>query len=125
MIREWRGVLHTLVGFSTHQKYGGGNLFNFILSNGTRSAQRDEDARTWFIHMIPTDAINKIRSVGIYYGAYIFSFRFFDKDKKLLWRIGLSTSTSNNVKVLLGEDEVIVGVLAKLSPGRQSQYTDF
>jgi hypothetical protein len=38
--------------------------------------------------MIPTDALNKIRSVKIHYSAIIHAFSFFDKDRKLLWEIG-------------------------------------
>jgi hypothetical protein len=37
MIDEWRGVLHTLVGFENDKDYGGGLAFNFVLSNGERS----------------------------------------------------------------------------------------
>jgi hypothetical protein len=67
--------------------------------------------------MIPTDALNKIRSVTIYYywNEYISGFRFFDKDGALLWEIGwigLGKET-----VVLEENEVIVGVVAKLLNG--------
>ncbi len=41
MMREWRGVLHTLVGFGNNREDGTGAYYNFILSNGTRSTQRD------------------------------------------------------------------------------------
>jgi hypothetical protein len=42
--------------------------------------------------MIPADALNKIRSVTIYYGYCIFGFEFFDKDGALLWEIGRTDS---------------------------------
>ncbi len=67
MIREWRGVLHTLIGFENNKGDGRGYAFNFILSNGTRSTQRDRYRRTKYDYMIPADAHNKIRSVTIHY----------------------------------------------------------
>jgi hypothetical protein len=59
-----------LIGFENDKENGKGNCFNWILSNrskGTRSAQRDEDRPTKYDHMIPADALNKIRSVTIHY----------------------------------------------------------
>ena len=89
MMREWRGVLHTLIGFENSQENGKGELFNFIMSNGTRSTQRDEDAPTDYSFMIPADALDKIRSVTIHYDPeYISGFSFFDKDGALLYKIG-------------------------------------
>ncbi len=39
--------------------------------------------------MIPNAALNKIRSVNIYYRIkYISGFSFFDKDGALLWEVG-------------------------------------
>ena len=67
MMREWRGVLHTLAGFEKNQENGIDIFFNFILSNGTRSTQRDERRPTKYTFMIPTDSLNKIRSVDIHY----------------------------------------------------------
>ncbi len=90
MMREWRGMLHTLVGFENDKADRNGFLFNFILSNGTRSTQRDE-GETYYDHMIARDALHKIRSVTIYYGKLcIWSFCFFDKDGALLWKIGFT-----------------------------------
>ncbi len=81
------GALHTLVGFENNQQDGTGFCFNFILSNGTRSTQRDEDFLTKYDFMIPTDALNKIRRVNIHYTYRIRGFSFFDKDGALLGRL--------------------------------------
>ena len=76
--------------FEMEEEDGWGEGFNFILDNGTRSTQRDEFGRN-YDHMIPKKALNKIRSVNIYYHDvyhFIFGFTFFDKDGALLWEIG-------------------------------------
>ena len=93
MIRELRGVLHTLAGFKNNQGFDGtGSRFNFILDNGTRSTQYDEDFPIDFTHMIPKDALKRLRSVTIYYNENaIMGFSFFDKDGALLWKIGVTT----------------------------------
>ena len=95
MMRESRGVLHTLVGFENSMKDGTNAHFNFILSNGTRSTQRDWGYPTDYTHMIPADSLNKIRSVKIHYYDHIVGFSFFDKDGALLWGIGNTASRSN------------------------------
>ena len=64
--------------------------------------------------MIPADALKKIRSVTIHFSDRISGFSFFDKDKKLLWKIGYTTSVLEKETVVLEENEVIVGVFAKL-----------
>ncbi len=74
---------------------------------------------------MPKRSHNKIRSVRIHYFDYIRGFAFFDKEGALLWEIG-DTRFKYGVKtVLIGENEVIVGVVAKLYSGNQSRYTDF
>ena len=77
--------------------------------------------------MILADALNKIGSVTIHYyiNHCIFGFSFFDKDGALLYKIGLTESYMKQETVLLEDNEVIVGVVAKLYSGRQSIYTDF
>ncbi len=76
--------------------------------------------------MIPADALNKIRSVAIHPAlGYIRGFCFFDKDGALLYRIGLTGSSFSEETVLLAENEVILGVVAKLYKHFQSFYTDF
>jgi hypothetical protein len=77
--------------------------------------------------MMQADAHNKIRSVTIHYYYclhYICGFCFFDKDGALLWKIGYTGSKLEET-VMLEENEVIVGVVAKLYPDWQSLYTDF
>ncbi len=78
--------------------------------------------------MIPASALNKIRSVNIYYwpNDSIFGFSFFDKDGAILYKIGWIEGPSHRLEtVLLKENEVIVGVVAKLHPHVQTCYTDF
>ena len=75
-----------LAGFGNDKQNGTGFVFKFILSNGKKSTLRDN--QTVYDHMIPKDALNKIRSINIYYSHRICGFSFFDKDKKLLWNIG-------------------------------------
>ncbi len=116
MIRAWGGVLHTLVSFENDSKKGSGNLFNFILTNGTRSTQRDDKAPTKYEYMIPVNALNKIRRVAIYYEECIYGFSFFDKDGALLWEVGWAYGGFKEETVVLAENEVIVGVVAKLRP---------
>ncbi len=76
--------------------------------------------------MIPANALTKIRSVIInyHYLGHITGFKFFDKDGALLWEIG-NTYTLFKKTVQLEENEVIVGLVAKLHPSYQSRYTDF
>ena len=94
ILQEWfkTRALHTLVGFESNMKDGcDSSHFNFILSNGTRSTQRDKRYPTDHTHMIPKDAIKKIRSVTIhYYNDGIYGFSFLDKDGALLYKIGLT-----------------------------------
>ncbi len=130
ILNEWlkTRALHTLVGFESDEVDGTGEDFNFILSNGTRSNQRDE-GYTYYDRMMPADAHNKIRSVTIhfhYYNDWIRGFSFFDKDGALLWKIGRTQDGyAKEETVLLADNELIVGVVAKLFSGSQSAYTDF
>jgi hypothetical protein len=64
--------------------------------------------------MMPDDALNKIRSVDIYYHYRIRSFCFFDKDGALLRNIGYTTDAEFKETVVLAENEVIVVVVAEL-----------
>ncbi len=56
-----RREIHTLAGFLNSAQDGKSWFFNFILSNGTRSTQNDEVHPTKYTHMIPENALNKIR----------------------------------------------------------------
>ncbi len=127
-LQEWfktRAIIQ-LVGFENNNKNGTGCHFNFILSNGTRSTQRDARNPTYFTHFIPKDALNKIRTVTIHhYSDCIQGFEFFDKDGALLWKIGCSWCGNDKETVVLAENEVIVGVVAKLSYACLSAYSDF
>ncbi len=119
-----------LSGFENETEDGGSPSMNFILSNGDRSKQRDEDWPTKYTHMMPADAHNKIRSVTIHYEYYIegsiWGFSFFDKDGALLWKIGNTTDyLSMKETVEIAENERIIGVKAKLYLGWQSLYTDW
>ncbi len=100
---------------------------NVIMSNGPRSTQSDSAYPTNHTHMIPDDALKKIRSVTIHYipNDCIWGFSLFDKNDELLWKIGLTHSTLSVETVLLAENELIVGVVAKLYPGLQSCYFDW
>jgi hypothetical protein len=119
--------LGRLINFEKNEEDGKDPIFNFILSNGTRSTQRDENYPTNYSFIIPADELNKIRSVTIHYvhNLHILGFSFFDKVGALLWKIGDSSFWLETAIVLLEENEVIVGVVAKLNPDCQSVYTDF
>ncbi len=120
------GFLHTLVGFENSEEDGSGCSFNFILSNGARSEQRDENAQTNHTHMIPVSALHKIRRVTIHYLNCISGFSFFDKDGAWIWEVGCIEYWGGMETVELAENEVIAGVKAKLHPDYpQSVYTDF
>ena len=76
---------------------------------------------------MPEGAHLNIRSVHIYYrdGNWIGGFKFYNKHNSLLWEIGFTTGSSLKVETVeLEDNEVIIGVKAKLTPGWQSLYTD-
>jgi len=74
--------------------------------------------------MIPAGRLNKIRSVRINYHQVILGFKFFDKDKKLLWKLGDWTDEDSEVEtVQIAENEVIIGMVGGLH--HQSTYLDF
>ncbi len=81
-------VLHHLAGVETHYKDGSGNRFNWIMSNGDRSKQREKEYPTKYTHMLPEGSHKMIRAVRVYYYYSITGFQFFDKDWALLWTIG-------------------------------------
>ncbi len=138
ILQQWfksRTIIQ-LIGFENTQNDGKCGKFNFNLSNGARSEQildSDEDSDVYsdedypyFDHMIPKKALKKIRSVRIYHGHDgIYGFIFFDKYGARLWRIGNIDPDCEYETVVLAENEVIVGVLAKLLRNWRSIYTDF
>jgi hypothetical protein len=92
ILQEWfkTGTISQLVGFETNLQDRESELFNFILSNGNRSTQREKgNTYTGFDNLIPADALKKIRSVTIHYhDGFICGFSFFGKVGALLWEIG-------------------------------------
>ncbi len=68
--------------------------------------------------MMPAGCHNKIRAAEIRkYNGHIAGFRFFDKEGDLLWEMGNTCRYETSEIVLIAENEVIVGVAAKLYPG--------
>ena len=61
------GVVPYIIGFEKNQEDGKGAFLNFILSNGQRSHQTDNDYPTKYTHMMPEDAHLRIRTVEIYF----------------------------------------------------------
>ncbi len=125
MIEQQRGVLHHLAGVENSNKKGTGEAFNWILSNGERSTQREEEYPTNYTHMLPEGSHKMIRSVRIHYTWCIYGFSFLDKEGALLWVIGNTHSWFEVKTVLIADNEVIVGVVAKLTSVYQSVYTHF
>ena len=65
--------------------------------------------------MMPEGAYKKIRSVRIYDNDIsIIGFCFFDKDGKLIWTIGDNYYEYDMQTVLIKDNEVIVGIKAKV-----------
>ncbi len=75
--------------------------------------------------MLPEGSHNKIRLVSIHYFGCITGFSFFDKEGALLWKIGRTASWLEVETVLIGENEVIVSLVAKLQGGWQNRYSIF
>ena len=83
------GVLHHLIGLENNEKDGTGPCWNFILSNGQRSTQRDEDWPTNYTFKMSEGAEKMIKQVKIYdYDGMITGFMFLDKDNNKIWKIG-------------------------------------
>ena len=108
------GVMYFLTGFENDQPDGRGLYFNFVFSNGERSSLKDKNLN-FFTHMMPKG--KRIKSVDFYnqYG-YITGFQFYDEEGKFFWHIGKTCSWSNLEKstIMLADNELIVGVSAKL-----------
>jgi hypothetical protein len=126
ILREWlkTGVINQLVGFKNNHENTKGDIFNFILSNGARSVQKTGRKQTGYTFMIPAGALKRIRAVTIHHARYIDGFSFFDKRGALLWQVGYTRSRRWQT-VLLEENEVIAGVVAKLWKDGKRGYTDF
>ncbi len=77
---------------------------------------------------MPDDVPKRIKRVDINYHFhhdYFMGFIFYDKDQKYIWMMGVSPEEDPVKTVVLEENEVIFGVVAKLDPECQSIYTDF
>lgn len=104
-----------LKGVKNNLSDGSGARFNWVLSNGNKSNQMDDDWPTDYPHMMPEQVPNQIRSVDILYDdECIRGFNFFDQHKQLIWEIGDVDDGYTVNTVALAEDEVIIGVVAKL-----------
>ncbi len=71
----------------------------------------------FYDHMIPADSHKNIKRVDIHYSerynGVITGFSFFDQDHSLFWKIGEEGNELTNV--MLSDNDVITGVVAKLS----------
>ncbi len=74
--------------------------------------------------MLPEGPHKMVRSVNIHHYDYIRGFAFLDKEGSLLWKIGY-TFSGHVGTVLLADNEVIVGVVAKLYGDCRCLYSDF
>lgn len=69
-----------ITGIENNHEKGLGNWFNWFLSNGEKSEQRDEGFVTKFAFMFPKDA--KFKTVQFYTNSKcIFGLKFYDKNK--------------------------------------------
>ncbi len=76
--------------------------------------------------MMPSDAYKRIKTVNIYHNrCYIIDFQFFDKDQKVIFRLGETGSDYCVETIVLRDNEVIIGIIAKLYKDTQSTYSDF
>ena len=76
--------------------------------------------------MMPEGAQQIIRSVNIHYKHNLIrGFSFFDKDNGLIWKIGVTYSDYTVTKIMIAENEIIIGVVAKFWSGLDKIYSDF
>ncbi len=105
-------LLYPITGFENDKKDGKGSCFNFIAGNGTHSRQ-DKEHLKFYTCLMPDDVPYKCKTVDVFHNNYkVIGFKFFDKYKNLVFEIGMTSSWK--VAVVLAENEVIVGVVAKL-----------
>ena len=71
------------------------------------------------------EAHKRIKTVDVYYGFSIFGFKFFDNCHTLIFEIGKIASGMGVETVVIEDDEMIVGVVAKIWGEYKSAYTDF
>ena len=77
-------------------------------------------------YMMP-DTIKQTRKVEIYTynSSHLWGFKFFDGNNTLLFEVGCTTGYNLTATELIGADEQIIGVKAKLWTRFQAIYTDF
>ncbi len=88
-----------LAGFENN---AGKSEFNFILSNGMRTAQKSH--ATMQVYMMP-ESYREVRKVEIYcwQGIHLDGFKFFDSSNNLIFRVG--RTKGQKTKVIIGADE--------------------
>ena len=69
------------------------------------------------------DANKRVKTVDVYYGLTIFGLKFYDKYHSLIFEIGKIASGMGVETVALADDEMIVGIVAKI--WGDSAYSDF
>ncbi len=117
------GGIPFVSGFENNCDSGTGARFNWILSNEQRSQQKDQ-GQTYYPHLLPEGAA--VSSIDIYYyttNPRVRGFEFFDKKHTLIMKIGSIAGPKQTV--VLADNEVIIGVIAKLVSGNQSLYSNF
>ena len=72
---------------------------------------------------MPKGAVAK--SVDLYGYRGLTGFKFYDRNHTLIWKIGDTAEYLDKETVMLNENEVFIGVKAKLEEGWQSSYTNF
>ena len=118
-----KGVINFLAGFENDQPDGRGWHSNFVFSNGERSSLKNNNLN-YYTHMMPKG--KRIKSVDIYnQDGYITGFQLFDEEGKFFWHIGKTCSWSKFEKstVILADNELIVGVFAKMVKPRHFQLS--
>ena len=56
-------------------------------------------------------------------GSYVYGFRFFDKTNSVISEVGILSGIE--IEIILEDDEVIMGFVAKEFKGWPPEYTDF
>jgi hypothetical protein len=101
----------------------GGTAFNFVLSNGMKTNQKDPNTNYTLFNM-HEDTHKKTRKVQIYTnGLNVCGFKFFDKNSVQLFRVGYFRNEFEEVAI--EENQQIIGIVARLAQGFNSAYTDF
>ncbi len=108
---------------SKYQTGNGGDMFNMILKDGTRS----DNPFTWYGTVLDSYDYSlpqnkRITAVTIYYFQIIYGFRFHLSDGSE-WHIGIVEG--DTVTVDIADNEVIVGFKAKSHPDCPAMYVEW